>query len=69
MKGHNHVWRWKKETAKEELLKTIKQAGNTGRWLRGMEYIWAEELEKEGLITLCCHRGAAKINNPRQQGI
>ena len=62
---HNHIWRIgsdpsAKET-KKELLAIIIKCGSKGYWLRDCEFKFSKELQKEGLIKLCCSNEAAVI--------
>ena len=62
--NHNHVWRDTTlptpKCSKEELMKSIHNAGDAGWWLKGVEAFFAVELAAEGRIELCCDGKAAK---------
>jgi hypothetical protein len=67
MGEHNHVWRSDSSPApqknKDALLRVIRHAGQQGRWLRGLEVEWAKELERDGIVEICCDGKAATVKS------
>lgn len=72
VRHHNHVWREGPSCSplksKDALLTAIAGSKSAGRWLRGEEIQWGEELESEGKVTLCCD-GQAATSLPNDQGL